>query len=167
MRPLFLVFLMKCLSKFPSCTVFFSGVCWDIQLYSVLTRHIHAHWDIIKAYSGMFRHIEHPVQPSHIHNFAIFWAQAYLELEVYLKHCETLIRHIQNPFIGHYSAEFRDIQNLVQHLDIHKPGILEVLENSELFHNYILTHIQNIHIRIFRTLSYLRKFENIQNSWHI
>ena len=38
------------------------------------------------------------------HSFAVFWALAYLELEAYLKPCETLTRHVQNPAIGHYSA---------------------------------------------------------------
>ena len=26
----------------------------------MLSRHIHSHWDIFKAYSGLFRHIQHP-----------------------------------------------------------------------------------------------------------
>ena len=44
---------------------------------------------------------------AYIHNLAIFWALAYLEPEAYLKSCEALTRHIQNPVIGHYSAIFR------------------------------------------------------------
>ena len=35
------------------------------------------------------------------------------------------------------------IQNLVQLLDMKKPGILVILEYSELFHNCILQYIQN------------------------
>ena len=38
----------------------FSSICWNIQPYSVLLRHIHAYWDIT-TYSGLFRHIQHPV----------------------------------------------------------------------------------------------------------
>ena len=38
----------------------FSSICWHIQPYSVLLRHIHAYWDIT-TYSGLFRHIQHPV----------------------------------------------------------------------------------------------------------
>ena len=107
-------------------------------IYSTLV-----YWDIIKAYSSSFRHIQHPVQPSHMHILAIFWALAYLELEAYLKSCETLTRYIQNSAIGLHSAIFRHIQNLVQHVHMQKIDILEILEYSQLFHNCILTHIQN------------------------
>ena len=54
-----------------------------------------------------------------------------------------LTRHIQNPAIGHYSARFRHIQNLVQHLHMQKRGILGILEYSEPFHNCTPRHIQN------------------------
>ena len=40
---------------------FFPSLCWHIQSYSALLRDIHAYWDIIKVYSGLFRHIQHPV----------------------------------------------------------------------------------------------------------
>ena len=70
-------------------------------------------------------------------------AQSYLEPDAFLKPCQTLTRHIQNPVIGHYLAIFRHIQNLVQHLHTQKLGILEILEHSELFHNCIPTHIQS------------------------
>ena len=63
----------------------------------------------------------------------------------------------QNPAIRHYSTIFRHIQNLVQNLHMQKLGILGILQYSELFHNCITT-------RIFRALSYLRKFTNVQNS---
>ena len=101
----FLVFLTKCLSKCSSFTPIpplpdplhqahseswhiqhsvFSSKCWHIQSFSVLLRHIQPYWDIIKVYLGLFRHIQHPAKPSHIQNFAIFWALANLELEAYL-----------------------------------------------------------------------------------
>ena len=51
--------------------------------------------------------------------------------------------YTQNPGIGHYSAVFRHVQNLVQRLHMQKPGILGILEYSEPFHNCIPTHIQN------------------------
>ena len=39
----------------------FSGICRHIPSYSALLRHVNAYRDIIKAYSGLFRHIQHPV----------------------------------------------------------------------------------------------------------
>ena len=98
------------------CFFFFSGIFWHIKSYSTLLRHIRAYSDIIKAYSHLFRHIHHAVYQSHIRSFVIFWA--------YLKPCETLIRHFQNPATEHYSAMFRHIQNLAQRLHMQKPGIL-------------------------------------------
>ena len=98
---------------------------------------------ILRHYQSIFRHIQHLVQPLHIHNLAIFWALAYLELNACLKPCETLTRYIQNPVLGHYSAILRHIQNLVQRLHMQKPEILKILEYSETFHNCIPTHIQN------------------------
>ena len=64
---------------------------WHIpnSIYSGTCKHI-------QAYSSLLRHISHPVQTSHIHNLAIFWALAYLEPEAYSKPCEILTRHIQN-----------------------------------------------------------------------
>ena len=101
-----------------------------------------------------------PYVTLHIHNLAIFWALAYLEPEAYLKPCEMLMRHIQNPAIGHCSAIFRHIQNLAQHLQLQKPGILGILEYSVPFHNGIPTHSEPCHIyenlRMFRTLRYLK-----------
>ena len=34
----------------------FSGIYQHIESYSASLRHIHAYWDIIKAYSGLLRH---------------------------------------------------------------------------------------------------------------
>ena len=56
-------------------------------------------FSIIEAYSGLFRHIHHPVWPLRIHNLAIFRATTYLEPEAYSKPCEILTRHIQNSAI--------------------------------------------------------------------
>ena len=95
---------------------FFSGIFWHIKSYSTLLRHIRAYSDIIKPYSHLFRHIHHAVYQSHIRSLIILWA--------YLKPCETLIRHFQNPATEHYSAMFRHIQNLAQRLHMQKPGIL-------------------------------------------
>ena len=141
-------------------------ICWYIKWYSALLRHIYTYWDI-KAYSALFSHIQHPVQSSHIHNLAIFWALKYLEPEANLKPLKTLIRHIQNPAIGHYSATFRHIQNLVQHLYMQKPGILRILEYSEPFHNCIPTHIQGpvILTKIYKypELKHTENLTHIQN----
>ena len=44
----------------------------------------------IQYIEALFRHIQHSLQPSHIHNLAIFGALVYLELDGYSKPCETL-----------------------------------------------------------------------------
>ena len=73
-----------------------------------------------------------------------------------------LTRHFQNPAIEHYSAMFRHIQNIVQHLHTRKSGILGILEYSEPFHNCIPMPVQGPVILtkrilgIFRTLTYLK-----------
>ena len=72
-----------------------------------------------------------------------------------------MTRDIQDTAVGHYSAIFRKIQNLMQCLHMQKPVILRILEYSELS---MLTHIQNPVI--------FTKFTNIQDSeifktWHI
>ena len=53
------------------------------------------------------------------------------------------------------------IQNFVQCLHIQKPGILRILECSELFDNCIPTHIHTPchiykHLQIFKTMTYLK-----------
>ena len=138
----------------------FSGRYRHIQSYSALLRHIHAYWDIIKAYSELFRHIQRP-EYSHIHNLAIFWALAYLEPDAYLKLCETLTRHIQNPATEHYSAIFRHYWEPCATLayaetwHTRNSGIFRTLPQlhpdaySEPCHIYEK-------LRIFRTLTYLK-----------
>ena len=54
---------------------------------------------VIKTYSGLFKHIQHPVKSVHIHNINIFQVELYLQLEVYTKTSETFMRHIKNPVI--------------------------------------------------------------------
>ena len=129
--PLFLALL------FGNCPLIFKHTCSFSKhsiLFSRLTNLL-IDWLIdSQAYWGIF---------STLCNLAIFWALAYLEPEAYLKPCEMLMRHIQNPAIGHCSAIFRHIQNLAQHLQLQKPGILGILEYSVPFHNCIPTHIQN------------------------
>ena len=122
-------------------TLCFSGMRRHIRSYSALLRHIHSYWDIIKTYSGLFRHSAPCVILAYSQPYHILSPLAYLEPEAYLKPCGTLTRHIQNRAIGHYSAIFRHIQNLVQCFFMQKPGILGILEYSEPFHNYIPTHI--------------------------
>ena len=70
-----------------------SNICRHILDIAALAWHIHAYWSIIKVYSVLFRHIQHPVEPSHIHNLVIFRA-------TYSKLCENLTRNIQNPAIA-------------------------------------------------------------------
>ena len=86
---------------------------------------------------------------------------AYLELQGYLKSCEMLTRHIQNPAMWHYSTIFRHIQNLVQCLHMQKPGILRISEYSKLFHNlHPNTWSESFHIyknlQISKTLTYFK-----------
>ena len=57
------------------------------SIFSTIFAHIEALLMHIQAYS---RHIWHPVQPSHIHNLAIF------QILACSKPCEPLTRHIQN-----------------------------------------------------------------------
>ena len=67
---------------------------------------IHVYWDIIKAYSGLCRHIQHLVL-----SLALFQALPYLELEAYWKLCETLNHHVQNLAIKQFiHALFNHIQ---------------------------------------------------------
>ena len=68
-----------------------------------------------------------------------------------------MTRHIQNPVIEHYSPIFRHILNLVQHMHLKKPDILGIPWNIQK-PSIIASQ------RILRTLSYLGKFRNIQNS---
>ena len=87
-----------------------------ISAYTALLTQFHAYWDINKAYSGIFSTLCNP----HVFTTLTFWALACLGPEAYLKPCETLTRHIQNPAIGHYSAIFRHIQKLLQRLCIRR-----------------------------------------------
>ena len=135
----------------------FSGICRHIHSRSALLRHIHWYSNIINTYSGLFSHIQHPVQPSHIHNLAIFWALAYLESKAYLKPCELLTRNIQNPAIGHYWAMFKCIFRTLCNTCIRRN--MAYSESWNIQNPFIIASRC-----IFRTLSYLRKFTNIQNS---
>ena len=107
---------------------FFSGICWHIQLYSPLLRHIRALLGIFRftqAYSAL-------CTTSHIHNLTIFrtgslfktmWNvnQVYLEpcqralfnhIQAYSEPCETLTSaetwHIWNPGISRTWHIFRN-----------------------------------------------------------
>ena len=130
---------------------------WDIQqgcfrymsAYSLIlsVRHIHEYWDIIKAYSGMFMY------PSVIHSLVIFWVQAYLELEAYLKPWnvdQAYSDPCHEALLSHNLAYSEPCAMLAHE----KPGILGILEYFELFHTASWW--------LFRTLSCLRKFTNIQ-----
>ena len=72
-------------------------------------------------------YIQHPVEPSHIHNLAIFRSLGYLEPEAYSKPCETLTRHIQNSvtvktaysgIIQLYSGIFRTLSVTLTYAEI-------------------------------------------------
>ena len=112
-----------------------------IQSYLVL-RHILAH-------SGILGTLCNP----HIHSLVIFWALTCSEPETYLKPCETLTRHIQNPVIGYYSDIFRTLCNIWVGRNLAYSESWNI-ENSSIIASQC----------ILRTLSYLQKFKNIQNT---
>ena len=120
-------------SYLPAYSVIFSV----IEVYSCILRHYSGIHSFIQAYSVPC------VTPCIFTNFPYSVLIAYSEPEPYLKPCERLAKHIQNPAIGHYSAIFSHIQNLIQRLQMQKPDILRILEYSESFHNCILMHIQS------------------------
>ena len=126
-------------------TPFFKYMPANSIIFSVIEyRGIFTHIETLSrhtiVYSGIFSTL---CSPFNIHDLAIFGAIAYLEPGAYLKPCETLTSHIQNPAIWYYLAIFRHILNLVQHLHTQKPSILEILEYSEPFHNCIPKHIRS------------------------
>ena len=82
-----------------------------------------------------------------------------MEPEAYLKPCETLLKHIQNPATGHFSALNMHIQKLVQRLHMKKPGILRNLEYLGLFHNCTPRYIHNPAV--------FTKTYEIPELWHI
>ena len=136
-------------------TLFFSGICWDVQSYSALLGHIHAYWDIIKAYSGFFRHIQHSVtvtysQPCHILNPSIYrtkvlhlrsltWSWIHLSLNKYSLTCRVTFCYVYYSKFRHIQAHSRPIRYIQLY-----GGIFRTLCNS----------------CIFRTLPY-------SESWHI
>ena len=72
-----------------------------------------------------------------------------------------LNRHTKNPSIGHYSAIFTHIQQLVHCLHTQKRSILGILEYSELYFDRIPTHI---HYPVIFTKIYKHsELRNIQN----
>ena len=103
---------------------------------SDLSKTLISHPGHIQAYSSIFSTLYNP----RIFTVLSYFEPWHLEPWAYLKPCEALARHrIQNPAMGHYSVIFRHIQNLMQCLHMQKPGILGILEYSELFHNCIPT----------------------------
>ena len=99
----------------------YSAILSVIETYSHILRHT-------QSYSGIFSTLCNP------HIFTT------------LPYSKTLTRHIQNSAIGHYSAIFRHIQNVLQRLHTQ---ILAYLESWNTQNTYIITSR-----RIFRTLSY-------------
>ena len=133
------------------------------QTYSSIStlRHIHIYWGIIKAYSRLFRHIQHSLQPSHIRILSVFRTLAYLELEAYSKHSETLKRHLQNSTI---------VKTVYSGIIQSYSGIIRTLCNACICRNLAFLELWNIHYpsiivshRIFRTLSYFQ----IGKSWWV
>ena len=87
----------------------------------------------------------------------MFWALTYLELRAYLKPCETLTIHIQNPAIGHYSGIFRTLCNtcICRNLTYSESCNIQnssIIASRRIFR--ILPYYK--HLWIFRTLAYLK-----------
>ena len=100
-----------------------------IQVYSSIVSIIKVYSGIIKVYLRLFRPIQNPLYFYHFCNLTIFQALAYLNVEGYSRHSETLAMHIQNsvtvrtvyqafsshiqaysePCLTHASAETRHI----------------------------------------------------------
>ena len=112
-------------------SVFFSGIY----------RHIHPYWDIIKAYSDLFWHIQHHV---HIYNFVI----SYFEPGSLFKTEWNIDQAYPEPC---HWALFSHIHNLVKPLHMQKPSIHRILEYSRKFMNILNSYICKT-CHIFRTL---------------
>ena len=124
----------------------------------------HTYVGIVKVYSGLLNHIQHPVQPMHIHNLAIFQAMANLKPEVYSKPCEALTRRIQN------SAIVRTVGTVYS--DIIQPysGILRTLCNSYIcryfiFRCYIFTYLHVVTYLLFQM--FYNQVSHIQMFYYI
>ena len=90
----------------------------------------------IKAYSYIFRTLL---------SLAYLHALPYLEPEIYSKSCVSLLRHIENPAIVRtvYSGITQPYSKPCKTLHMQQPGMLAILEYSELFYNCIQMHIEN------------------------
>ena len=127
------------------------------QVYASIFNHIQrykAYLCVLRHYQGTFRSIpgySAPCVTLHIHNLAIFWALAYLELEAYLKPRETLTSHTKN-----FQALFSHIQASSE------PCTTLTYAETQYSESW---NIQNTSIiaswGIFRTLPYSWKFTNI------
>ena len=82
------MYCIRHIQNFGIFSTVFPGICWHIQSYLALSRHIHAYWVIINIHSGLFSTLCN----SRIHNLAIFWALAYLELEVKLWNVDQAVK---------------------------------------------------------------------------
>ena len=130
----------------------FSGICLHVHSYLALLRHIHTYWEFIKAYSDLFRHSAPYIKHLDKHNLAIFRAMAYLEPGAY-----------SNP-VKRWPGTFRTlpegiIRSCLEHYETLAYPQIWHARNPGIFRTSIIASR-----RIFRTLSYLRKFTNIQNS---
>ena len=104
--------------------------------------------DIIKAYSGLFRHIRHLVaysQPCHIPNPNTFRTSGIFKT---LWNFDQTFRETCHSWISlfrHYSVIFKTLCKacIFRNLEIQNTSIMTILEHSEHWHNEHPTHIQN------------------------
>ena len=118
-----------------------AGIFNHIQHYWGIFMHIETLLRYIVAYSGILNTLCNPCilitvpsQPCHILSPSMFRGKGLFK---------TPWNVGQTYAIGHYSALFRHIQNLMQHLHMEKTGILGMLEYAEPFCICIHMHIQN------------------------
>ena len=105
----------------------------DMQAYTSI-------FSIIKAYSGLFRHIQHVLFPSHIHDLVILRALVYLEQEAYSKPYKTLTKHIEDPAITR--TVFSSITQSYS-------GIFRTLCNAYMCRNLAYSEYCNIRNQVF------------------
>ena len=91
----------------------------------------------------LFEHIQHA-----IYNLVI--------LTAYLKPCETLTWHIQNPATGHYSAIFRILSNACLCRNMSSFHSWNIQNSSIIASQLIFITLWYENLRIFRTMTNLK-----------
>ena len=88
-----------------------------------------------------FCYVLHQAHSEFCHIQNSIYSSTFSHIQAY----SVLLRHIQAYWgiAKAYSGLFMHIQNLLSPSHMQKPDIFGILEYTEPFHNFILTHIQN------------------------